>query len=349
MNLSDIIIESQSTAILSCGESLIVEKVNSAFEDIFSLSRRRVIGESLPEVLFADNKITSLIKRALSNQSRYTLREVELLKPEGIKADVTISPYQIDDEQKVLVELIRKDRLSRLMRETDSVDIQTTNRLMMRSLSHEVKNPLAGIRGAAQLLELELANEEDKEFTQVIIKETDRLTNLVSRVMGSHKRYDMEETNIHFVSEHVARLLQSAVDNSIEIRRDYDPSLPEFMGDDEQLIQAVLNIANNAVESQAGNETAVIGFRTRLERGFTINKKLHRQVIKFQIWDKGPGVPDEIKEIVFNPMITGRAEGTGLGLSISQEVVQRHGGLITLEEYQGNTCFSIYLPLGENT
>jgi len=345
MDLNDKVIESLNTAIASCGEDMIVERVNAAFEDLFAVSRRRVIGSSVSEVVFADNKIVTIVRRAFNNQSRYSLREVELTRPHGLEVDVTITPYIAGGKQKVLIELNRMDRLNRLIRESNGTDIQETNRLMMRSLSHEVKNPLAGIRGAAQLLETELETDQ-KEFTQVIIKETDRLTNLVSRVMGSHKRFDMEEVNIHYIVEHVSRLLGSAAeDGSLEIKKDYDPSLPEFMGDDEQMMQAVLNIANNAIESQASKRKATIGFRTRLERGFTIKKVFYRQVIKLQIWDEGPGVPEEIKDIVFNPMITGRPEGTGLGLSISQEVVQRHDGLITLEEYQGKTCFSIYLPL----
>jgi len=216
---------------------------------------------------------------------------------------------------------------------------------MMRSMSHEIKNPLAGIRGAAQLLSSELENPELNEFTDVIIRESDRLTNLVSRAMGPHKKYSSKPVNIHYVTEHVSKVMEASKPNTLKIEKDYDPSLPEILGDSEQLTQAVLNVVKNAIEVQEKSKKQFVGIRTRLERNFTIAKKLYRNLIKLQIWDHGGGVPKEIREFIFNPMITGRAEGTGLGLSISQEIIQRHSGLIALEAYKEKTCFSIYLPI----
>jgi len=225
--------------------------------------------------------------------------------------------------------VIRTDRTSRLAQETRNLEQQQSNRLMMRSMSHEIKNPLSGIRGAAQLLSSELANPELQEFTDVIIRESDRLTNLVSRVMGSHKQYESEPVNIHYVIEHVSKVIKASRPDTLLIEKDYDPSLPEIKGDSEQLIQAVMNIVKNAVEVQEGSATQLVGIRTRLERNFTIAKKLHRNLIKLQIWDDGKGVPENIKEFIFNPMI----------------IIQRHNGLIVLEDYKEQTCFSIYLPI----
>lgn len=344
MNLIDSIIENLSVAVLVCDQDFIVQHSNSASEDLLAVSRRKFIGLNIEEVLIAETKLLSILRRAVSNQSRYTIRDMILKIPETIDVDTTITPFAHAGETLLLIELDRTDRVKRLMQETSNIEQQKTNRLMMRSMSHEIKNPLSGIRGSAQLLELELEDAELKEFTRVIIKESDRLTNLVNRVMGSHKRYDEAPVNIHYVVEHVLKVAQGSEAGNVKIIRDYDPSLPEISGDSEQLIQAVLNVVNNGIQAQKELDVVTIGLRTRLERGFTIDKTLHRQVIKLQIWDNGPGVPEDIKEFVFNPMITGRAEGTGLGLSITQEVIQRHGGLISLESYQDKTCFAIYLP-----
>jgi len=345
MKLVESIFENLSIAVILCDQDFIVKQANSACEDLLAISRRKIVDTKISQVLESDAKLSAIMKRAVKNQSRYTIRDMALKKPEGVVVDTTITPFFHDEKKMILVELDRTDRLKRLIQETGNIEQQKTNRLMMRSMSHEIKNPLSGIRGSAQLLESELDEQELKEFTRVIIKESDRLTNLVNRVMGSHKRYDEEPVNIHYVVEHVAKLVQGSEAGGIKMVRDYDPSLPEFLGDSEQLIQAVLNVVNNGIQAQSENEVITIGFRTRLERGFTIDKTLHRQVIRLQIWDDGPGVPEEIREFVFNPMITGRAEGTGLGLSITQEVIQRHGGLINLESYSDKTCFAIYLPL----
>lgn len=348
MTLINSVFENLSTAVIVCNDDFLIEDANSACEDLLAISRRKVIGKLVDQVVLANNKLIGIMERARTNQSRYTLRGLKLLIPEGVEVDATITPFTHEKETLFLMEFNRIDRLKRLVQETGNVEQQKTNRLMMRSMSHEIKNPLSGIRGAAQLLDAELDGAELKEFTNVIIKESDRLTNLVNRVMGSHQRYAQEPVNIHYVVEHVAKLIMAAEGESLKVHRDYDPSLPEIIGDTEQLIQAVLNVVKNAVEAQVENELAQIGFRTRLERAFTIDQTLHRQVIRLQIWDDGPGVPEDIQSFVFNPMITGRAEGTGLGLSITQEVIQRHGGLINLEQFNDKTCFVIYLPINSH-
>ena len=338
--------ENLTTAIIVVDESRIVKTVNNAVEDLLLLSRRSIIGKPLDDVLVGQGLIIDIIQRAHEFESRYTLRELRFEYPQKFEADVTATPFILNDEKiGTVLEILRTDRISRLARETRNIEQQQTNRLMMRSMSHEIKNPLAGIRGAAQLLSSELPSEDLKEFTDIIIRESDRLTNLVNRVMGSHKQYAAEPLNIHFVTEHVLKLASIASTQHVKVERDYDPSLPEIIGDEEQLIQAVMNIIKNAIEAQINVENAYIGIETRLERNFTIGKKLHRNLIRLRIWDHGPGVPEEIRTQIFNPMITGRAQGTGLGLSITQEIIQRHGGLVSLEQYKDYTCFAIYLPI----
>ncbi len=337
--------ENLTTAVLVVNDQKIVVSVNTAVEDLLLLSRRSIIGKRLDQVMIGQNKVWEIIQRSHEFQSRYTLRELSFEKPRKFEADVTATPLMLDDKVGTILEISRTDRISRLVRETRSIEQQQTNRLMMRSMSHEIKNPLSGIRGAAQLLASELADPDLAEFTNVIIRESDRLTNLVNRVMGSHKQYAVEKLNIHYVVQHVLKLASVSSNHSLNIIRDYDPSLPEIMGDEEQLIQAVMNIVKNAIEAQVETQDALVGVQTRLERNFTIGKVLHRNLIRLRIWDNGGGVPEEIQAQIFNPMITGRAEGTGLGLSITQEIVQRHGGLVALESYKKHTCFAIYLPI----
>jgi two-component system nitrogen regulation sensor histidine kinase GlnL len=276
---------------------------------------------------------------------RITMREVELAVPDQtLMLDVTISPAMEDlaDKASVVLELNRIDRVSRLAKETDQLDRQQTYRLMMRSLAHEIKNPLGGLRGAAQLLHREVGV-DGQEYTNIMIHEADRLTALVDRIMGSSKPIEQKDLNIHRVLEHVVHLVLAGAGDQLRVVRDYDPSLPGLKGDSEQLVQVVLNVVKNAVEVQNGS--GVVGLRTRIEYMFIIGKKTHRQVLCVQIWDHGPGVPEELKDRLFDPMITGRAEGTGLGLSIAQDIIHRHGGLIELGEYKGNTCFTFFLPI----
>lgn len=346
MITADRILENVGVALVVCDEQMVVQHVNSACENLLGVSRRYLVRRPLTQTIVTEANLQAMVRRSLNNDSRYTLREIELMDPLDVEVDITITPMLVDGGQRfVTLELNRTDRINRLARENSNIEQQKTNRLIMRSLSHEIKNPLSGLRGAAQLLDAELSNQELKEFTGIIIKESDRLTNLVNRVMGSHRQYAQEPVNIHYVIEHVARLVAVSEGDDVTIKRDYDPSLPEFSGDVEQMIQAVLNVVKNAIEAQSGQGDITVGFRTRLERNFTIDKELHRNLIKLQIWDKGPGVPGSLKAILFNPMITGRAEGTGLGLAIAQEIIQRHNGLINLEKYNDHTCFAVYLPL----
>jgi len=253
-------------------------------------------------------------------------------------------------EPSILIEINSINRISRFMKEKNQLERQQSFRLMMRGLAHEIKNPLGGIRGAAQLLDREIKDPSRKELTDILIKEADRLTRLVDRVMGSREQLKPVYLNIHEVLEHVVHLVSVRGNDRLVVNRIYDPALPEIMVDKEQMIQAVLNIVGNAIEAQAENRFITLGLVTKFERFVTLNQKMHRQVLKIKIWDEGPGVEQDMQEILFDPLISGRPEGTGLGLSITQEIVQRHNGVVQLEDYHGKTCFSIYLPYtnGEN-
>jgi len=343
---SDQLLESLECAVILIDQNDVVEQVNIAAETLFSKGRRYLVGQAIHE-LIPDKTVARCLLDCKQHNAKFTLREVELsvLGTQPL-VDMTLSAVAIERglEASTLIEINSINRISRFMKEKNQVERQQSFRLMMRGLAHEIKNPLGGIRGAAQLLDREIKDPSRKELTDILIKEADRLTRLVDRVMGSREQLKLEYSNIHEVLEHVVHLISVKHKDKLIVNRYYDPALPEIKVDKEQMIQAVLNIVGNALEAQEGKRFITIGLITKFERFVTLNQVMHRQVMKIRIWDEGAGVPENMKEILFDPLITGRPEGTGLGLSITQEIVQRHKGAVQLEDYHGKTCFSIYLP-----
>ena len=248
----------------------------------------------------------------------------------------------------LLLEVHPRDRLLRITKEEAQLSKQETSKMLVRGLAHEIKNPLGGIRGAAQLLARELPDEHLKDYTNVIIEEADRLRNLVDRMLGSNKLPALAMTNVHEVLERVCHLVEAESQGCITLVRDYDPSIPDVLIDREQMIQAVLNIVRNAMQAiSSQNELRLgrISLRTRALRQFTIGHVRHRLVTKVEITDNGPGIPAELQETIFFPMVSGRPDGTGLGLAITQNIISQHQGLIECESHPGHTTFSIFLPL----
>ena len=243
----------------------------------------------------------------------------------------------------LLLEMHRIDRQLRIVREKQILNQQQAVHELVRGIAHEIKNPLGGLRGAAQLLESELADPELKEYTQIIISEADRLKNLVNGMLGPGKLPFHESVNIHSVLEHVRNLVEIEGAANVRFIRDYDPSIPEFRGDRDQLIQVCLNIVNNAV--RAVGEAGTIWLRTRVLRQFTIHSQRYRLVLRADICDDGEGVPEHMQDTIFLPMVSGHPDGSGLGLAIAQSLLRQHGGLIQCESEPGYTCFSILIPL----
>jgi len=343
---SDLLIESLECAVILIDQHNVVQRVNIAAETLFCQSRRYLVGKSLNQ-LITDDVVERCVNDCKQQNAKYTLREVELnISQEQPLVDMTLSSVTSADgvEPSILIEINSINRISRFMKEKNQLERQQSFRLMMRGLAHEIKNPLGGIRGAAQLLDREIQDPSSQELTEILIKEADRLTRLVDRVMGSREQLKPVYLNIHEVLEHVIHLVSVKKNDTLLVDRVYDPALPEIRVDKEQMIQAVLNIVGNAIEAQEGKSDIKIGLVTKFERFVTLNQVMHRQVLKIKIWDEGPGVAEEMREILFDPLITGRPEGTGLGLSITQEIIQRHNGVVQLEDYHGKTCFSIYLP-----
>lgn len=342
------LIEDINTAVLVFDNNLRLQSINAAGENLLSVSSNKVSGYTPEELLPGTERFLESLGRALLEMRPYTDWDVELCLPnqKAITVGCMVTPIA-DGEvcRYLIVELIDSDSFTRVMREESVNAVHEAARKSLKGMAHEIKNPLGGLRGAAQLLERELKNDGLKEYTQIIIHEADRLRNLVDRMLAHDGRPEFDQVNVHEILEYVIDLVQVETGSQLNITRDYDPSLPGLQADKEQLIQVFINIIRNAVQAIAANGRIVL--RTRIKRRCTIRQQLHKLVAQIDILDDGPGIPDEIESEVFYPLITGRAEGTGLGLSIAQSLIQLHGGSIAYERENGMTMFRILLPLSQ--
>lgn len=339
------ILDRLNTAILTCDFELKITSINPAAESMFDISTNQAQGRPLTSLVPGDqDDLISPARVALSSQQPVTAHDVTLRLPRSrdVKVDYTVTPFSEDDRGLLLIELLQVDGFLNLAREQTRVDQYDANRDVLRGLAHEIKNPLGGLRGAAQLLQRQLSDREMKEYTRIIIHESDRLRNLVDRMMGPYTPVEPHPVNIHEALEHVRKLILVEVQEGVTIERDYDPSLPDLVGDKDQIIQAVLNIMRNSVDAM--DKSGVIKLRTRVQRFVHIGQHRHRCVIRVDIEDNGPGIPVNMQERIFYPMVTGSANGSGLGLSIAQDIVNKHKGLIQLNSEPGQTRFSLLLP-----
>ena len=351
MQLKQDILDNISTGIITLDEGLNILGINAAGQALLQVSASRTLGMHAAQLVTEAQDWIESLEQALASNSPLTQRGIPLtlLTGQDIHVDLIVNPI-LDEHSTVrlIVEFQTVDRLLRISREEGMIHAHETTRAVIRGLAHEIKNPLGGVRGAAQLLAKELPNDALKEYTRIIIREADRLRDLVDRLLGSHHQMSLAELNIHEVLEHVRHLLNAESGNQVIINRDYDPSIPELTGDRAQLIQAILNVMRNAFQAAKTPENCQITLRTRAQRQFTIGTKRHRLVARIDITDNGPGVPEELLPSIFVPMVTGRAQGTGLGLSIAQTIINRHGGLIECSSEPGETTFTIYLPMESN-
>ena len=333
-------LELLATAVVALDEALVVRYANPAAESLLATGAKSLLGQPFLQLFAEPDELERSLREARVTHWDYAARNVSYTRagrePLPLACVVTgIEAYGLA----LLVELRPIEQQLRLAREERMVFEQQSNRELIRNLAHEIKNPLGGLRGSAQLLERELDKPELREYTQVIIKESDRLQALMDRMLTPHRAPRIEPVGIHEVLERVRSLVKAEF--GIEISRDYDPSLPDALGDREQLIQAILNIARNA--AQAGSKKVV--FKTRAVRQLTILRQRCRLALELQVIDDGPGVPEEIQDRIFNPLVSGRQGGTGLGLSLAQTFVQYHQGVIEFESRPGHTIFRVLLPL----
>ena len=330
--------------------SLTIYYANPAAEAALAVSRRLLVEMSLHE-LFADpSELAEMIATVAGRQFDAKRRDVSLDRPghEPLHAHAVVGALDFAPGA-VLLELLPNEQKIRSEREERLLDLTSANKELIRNLAHEIKNPLGGIRGAAQLLEFELPERSLREYTQVIIKESDRLQTLVDRLLEPHRHpHIVGDVNIHEVLERVRSVVLAEFPQGLHIVRDYDASLPEFRGDKEQLIQALLNIVHNAAHAlgpRIAQGDGEIILRTRVARKVTIAKRLYKLALDLHVVDNGPGIPDDIRERIFFPLVSGREGGSGLGLTLAQTFVQQHDGLIECESRPGQTDFRILVPL----
>ena len=336
-------LELLATAVLMLDDRLQVTYANPAAETLLAHGRKHLLGTPLARVLPGNERFIARLAQAVDDDTGFNDNELAL---EIAGQQVTVHCAAVPVEEggaRLLIELRELDQQMRIAREAKLLEQQQANRELIRNLAHEIKNPLGGIRGAAQLLERELPDPDLKEFTQVIVKETDRLQSLMNRMLTPHRLPQIEMLNVHEVMERVRTLLLAEYPQGLEVRRDYDVSLPDLPGDKESLIQAILNVARNAAQAMAGR--GQIAFRSRIARQVTIAKTRYRHAIGIEIEDNGPGVPEDLAGKIFFPLVSGREGGSGLGLSLAQSYVHQHHGLIEFESVPGRTRFTIMLPV----
>ena len=321
---------------------------NAALEDALGISRRTIEGSQLPDCFTEPHILQNALEGAGSNEFAALRYDAWLKRISHEPMPVHVVVAQTDTPGEAIVELLPLEQQARQDREERLVDQAQANKELIRNLAHEIKNPLGGIRGAAQLLQMDISKELT-EYTQVIIHEADRLQTLVDRLLAPHRRpHLVGDVNIHEVCERVRSLILAEFPKGLKVVRDYDTSIPDFRGDREQLIQAVLNIAHNACQALAERlaaSDAQITFKTRIARQVTFGKQRYRLALELHVVDNGPGVPDSIKDRIFYPLVSGREGGSGLGLTLAQTFVQQHHGLIECDSVPGRTDFKLLIPL----
>jgi two-component system nitrogen regulation sensor histidine kinase GlnL len=342
-NIHAQILDNLKTAILLIEADLSVSYLNPAAEALLEASCNKVIREPVAKLFSESDGLLD----SIHNKNPITKREARLNLASGqqIIVDCAVTPAE---DGRMLIEIQALDRMMRINREEGLIISQQNTQELVRGMAHEIKNPLGGLRGAAQLLARELHSEELTDYTNIIIEEADRLGKLVDRMLGSNKLLNIQTLNIHEILERVKALVIAETRGKIQIERDYDPSIPELEGDREQLIQAVLNIVRNAMQALEGGGTdkpPTITLKTRTMRQLTIGTIMHRLVCRVDIIDTGPGIDEDIRNKIFLPMVSGRADGTGLGLAISQSIINHHKGLIECTSEPGHTVFTLYIPL----
>ena len=330
-------LDALATAVIVLDRRLRVVYANPGAETLFKLSSKNIVGHPLAQVFPEHAALAAAVQYAVEHNCSYTQYDLSLTTPslERLAVSCTVTPAEIDAFEGFLLEFNELQQQLRIAREERVYDQTEASRALIRNLAHEIKNPLGGLRGAAQLLERELERAELTEYTQVIMKEADRLQSLMDRLLAPNRIPQKAPLNMHEALERVRSLLLAEYPRGLRIRRDYDVSLPPVAADKEQIIQALLNIGRNAAQALKGN--GEIALRTRVARQVTLARKLHRLGAMVQIIDNGPGIPEDIRGKIFFPLVSGREGGTGLGLTIAHNYVHQHGGNIELESEPGRT------------
>jgi len=337
-------LELLATAVLLLERDLAIHYANPAAENLFELSRKQLVGQTLGALFFDPSALMQAIDKALTSRGTFAEQEIEIVAHGRAKLHLSCTVTPVEQGRAVLlVELRQIDQQLRIAREERLLEQQQANRELIRNLAHEIKNPLGGIRGAAQLLERELTQPQLTEYTQVIIGEADRLQALVNRLLTPHRLPSFRLANIHEILARVRSLILAEYPHFLRVITDYDISLPDLECDPEQILQAVLNVARNAAQACQGK--GEIRLVTRVARQVTLARKRHRLALSLQVIDNGPGIPEELRERIFFPLVSAREGGSGLGLTIAQTFIAQHQGTIECASEPGRTVFAIHLPL----
>ena len=346
------ILDNLALAVFLVDEDLCIKYLNPAAEEIVSTGVRHALGRPLTDFIQdTDDELINHIQDSIRKGHPITQREVCMKRLGGGELIIDCSTIPIltkDEETLCLLEISKVDHMVRISREEHLLSETQATQNMLRGLAHEIKNPLGGVRGAAQLLAGELVEASLREYTDVIINEADRLRKLVDRMFGPNVTPVKQSLNVHNVLEHIRHLALAETPSGVEFKVDYDPSIPEIHADRDLLVQAILNIVRNAVRasiSDVSNEKPEVQFKTRVLRQYTLGDVMHRLVVEISVTDNGPGVSAELKPQIFFPMVSGNEHGTGLGLPISQNLINLHNGLIEFDSMPGHTQFRVLLPL----
>lgn len=330
--------------------------VNIACEDTLAVPKRSLVGTSLLDWFVDPEPVAQTLAAVARNDYETARLDSQLKRPAahpGEPSPVHVVVRQMDRGERLVVEILEFEQQWRHVRESRALDQARETKELVRHLAHEIKNPLGGIRGSAQLLDMELSADPRTrgltEYTQVVVREADRLQTLVDRLLAPHRvPHVVGDVNIHEVCERVRALLLAEFAHGLKVQRDYDTSIPEFRGDGQALIQAVLNVAHNAalaLEDRREAGDACIVLRTRIARQVTIGKRRWRLALELHVEDNGPGIPEAIKDRIFLPLVSGREGGSGLGLTLAQHFVQQHEGMVACDSVPGRTVFKILIPL----
>jgi two-component system nitrogen regulation sensor histidine kinase GlnL len=345
------LVDALATGVVILDATLFVVYANVAAQDLLGMGLNQARGRPIGELFIGAHALTSILRRSLERSEICSGHELVLTplahsqrKSTAVTVDVTATPLegQITGRH-VLLELYDARQRQRISREHDLINSVDSSRLMVRQLAHEIKNPLGGLRGAAQLLDRELNDGSLKEYTSIIINEADRLRALVDTMLGPSSPPAKRPGNVHEICEHVLHLLRIEAGPGVTVERDYDPSLPVGEFDRNEIIQALLNVARNALQAVEGHGHIIL--RTRALSNVSIGAHRHRLVATIEVEDDGPGVPVELQKTLFYPLVTGKADGTGLGLTVAQEMMARHQGIVEFESRPGRTLFKLQLPI----
>lgn len=339
-----LVLDSMETSVVLMDKDQRVTSINVSAEALLERSRKRIEGRRFSEIGNVPG-LDSLLEGACKECNRVVRRESTLNLASGKSVTVNLSITPLGDGE-LLMEMRQIDRHLDISQSEQLLAEHSATRKLLRGLAHEIKNPLGGIRGAAQLLAQQYPDNGVSEFTQIIIREADRLRTLIDRMVGPQNLPRPELINLHSAVEHVYKLVTAEVSDSINVVRDYDPSIPDIVFDKDQLIQAVLNITRNAIES-IGDDSGTVILRTRILRHYNLGNTRHPLIAQISIIDTGPGIPEGLQSEVFFPMVTSKPTGTGLGLSITQSIVQHNKGLVKFSSRPGHTCFEILVPIKE--